>query len=131
MGGKKPQIVPVAVIEIEVSLFSYEKEMQDVIRWSKQHKVPVFCYSPLGHGFLSRTWTRPEDIPEHSYERLMPRFQGEAFNDNLKLVDALDEMSQAKGIKTAQLALAWLTSLSPYVHSSLQPRSKTILVQTC
>ena len=109
------QVVPIAVVEIEVSLWSYEQEIQDVIKWSKQHQVPVFCYSPLGRGFLSRKWSRPEDIPDGNFQKYLPRFQGEAFYENLKLVDSLDQLSKEKGMKTTQMALAWVTNLSPYV----------------
>ncbi|CAD6566910.1 MAG: hypothetical protein TREMPRED_003114 [Tremellales sp. Tagirdzhanova-0007] len=108
------KVVPIAVVEIEVSLWSYEQEIQDVIKWSKQHQVPVFCYSPLGRGFLSRKWSRPEDIPDGNFQKYLPRFQGEAFYENLKLVDSLDQLSKEKGMKTTQMALAWVTNLSPY-----------------
>lgn len=103
------------MIEIEVSLWSYEKEIQDVITWSKTHSVPVFCYSPLGRGFISRTYKSPEDIPDGSFQKMLPRFQGEAFYENLKLVNTLDELAKEKGLKTTQLALAWITNISPYV----------------
>ncbi|CAD6569803.1 MAG: hypothetical protein TREMPRED_005456 [Tremellales sp. Tagirdzhanova-0007] len=108
------KVLPIAVIEIEVSLWSYEQDIQDVISWSKQHKVPILCYSPLGNGFITRKFTKPEDIPEGSFQRLIPRFQGERFYDNLKLVDALDKLSKEKGVTTSQMALAWVMSLSPY-----------------
>ena len=53
-------------------------------------------------------------------KRRMPRFQGQAFYDNLKLVDQLDEIAKEKGVTTPQLALAWVCDISPYVclHSS-------------
>jgi len=117
------QIIPVGVVEIEVSLWSFEQEIQDVIAWSKKNKVPVFCYSPLGRGFISRTYSKPEDIPDGDFKKYLPRFQGEAFYENLKLVDALDGLAKEKGMKTTQLALAWITSLSPYV-SRFSPSEK-------
>ena len=51
----------------------------------------------------------------------MPRFQGETFYENLKLVDRLDELAKEKGMKTTQLALAWVNSLSPYVSRAKPP----------
>jgi len=106
--------VPVACIEIEVSLWSYDQEIKDAIAWAEKHKVPTFCYSPLGRGFITRTYKSPEDIPANDFKKNLPRFQGSAFYDNLKLVDQLDALAEKKGLKTSQLALAWVCALSPY-----------------
>ncbi|OCF43190.1 pyridoxal reductase [Kwoniella heveanensis CBS 569] len=111
---KALKITPIAIIEIEVSLFSFEPAIRSVVDWSRNHKVPIFAYSPLGRGFLTRTYKSPEDIPEGDFKKYVPRFQGEAFYENLKLVDKLDEIAQAKGVETSQLALAWIVSLSDY-----------------
>jgi pyridoxine 4-dehydrogenase len=46
---------------------------------------------------------------------MSPRFQGEAFYENLKIVDELDRLAEEKGLETSQLALAWVVGLSPYV----------------
>ena len=112
------QHFPVAMAEIEVSLWSYEAPMRAVVEYCAEKKIPVFCYSPLGRGFLSRKWKTPEDIPKGSFQARSPRFQGEAFYDNLKLVDQLDELAAKKGVQTTQLALSWIMSLSPYVSLS-------------
>ncbi|WWC69965.1 uncharacterized protein I206_103909 [Kwoniella pini CBS 10737] len=111
---KAQKITPIAIIEIEVSLFSFEPAIQEVVKWSKSNKVPIFAYSPLGRGFLTRTYKSPEDIPEGDFKKMVPRFQGEAFYQNLKLVDKLDEIASKKGVNTSQLALAWIIGLSDY-----------------
>ncbi|WVF71384.1 hypothetical protein IAT40_006188 [Kwoniella sp. CBS 6097] len=111
---KALKITPIAIIEIEVSLFSFEPAIRSVVEWSKSNAVPIFAYSPLGRGFLTRTYKSPEDIPEGDFKKHVPRFQGEAFYENLKLVDKLDEIAKAKGVETSQLALAWIVSLSDY-----------------
>ncbi|OCF60901.1 pyridoxal reductase [Kwoniella mangroviensis CBS 10435] len=111
---KAEKITPIAIIEIEVSLFSFEKAIRDVVQWSFTNKVPIFAYSPLGRGFLTRTYKSPEDIPDGDFKKMIPRFQGEAFYENLKLVDKLDEIAGKKGVNTSQLALAWIVGLSDY-----------------
>lgn len=108
-------VYDIAIAENEISLWSWEKEIQDVVAWSTETGVPVFAYSPLGRGFITRTWKTPEDIPEGSFQRHSPRFQGENFYHNLKLVDVLDEIAAKKGITTAQLAIAWVASRGPNV----------------
>lgn len=45
---------------------------------------------------------------KYLFRRLLPRFQQEAIAHNLKLVEALTQMAEARGCAPAQLALAWL-----------------------
>ena len=40
--------------------------------------------------------------------RSLPRFQGEAFDRNRALVEAVERLAAAKGVAAGQLALAWL-----------------------
>ena len=65
-------------------------------------------YSPLGRGFLTGRIKRFEDLPPEDYRRTAPRFQGENFQSNLKLVDRVTEIARDKGCTPAQLALAWV-----------------------
>lgn len=109
------QITPIAINEIEISLFSYDGSIRNAIEWHNTNKTPVFAYSPLGRGFITRTYKSPDDIPEGDFKKHLPRFQGKAFYENLKLVDKLDEIAARKGVKGSQVALAWILSLSDYV----------------
>nr|XP_031859161.1 uncharacterized protein CI109_005357 [Kwoniella shandongensis]KAA5526233.1 hypothetical protein CI109_005357 [Kwoniella shandongensis] len=111
---KALKITPIAINEIEVSLFSIsDPKIKETVEWASKKGMPIFCYSPLGRGFLTRAFKSPEDLPEGDFRRMVPRFQGEAFYENLKFVDKLDEIAKAKGITTGQLALAWILHLSP------------------
>ncbi|KGB78499.1 pyridoxal reductase [Cryptococcus deuterogattii 99/473] len=112
---KAHKITPIAINEIEISLFSYDKPIRDAIEWHNANKIPVFAYSPLGRGFITRTYKSPDDIPEGDFKRYLPRFQGQAFYENLKLVDKLDEIAARKGVNGSQVALAWILSLSNYI----------------
>ena len=116
------KIAPVSVVEIEVSLWCFDQDIQDVVAWSEKNKVPVFAYSPLSRGFIARRFRTPEDIPAGSVQSVSPRFQGQAFYDNLKIVDMLDEMAEKKGLKTSQMAIAWVSSINPYVSRSSSSR---------
>jgi pyridoxine 4-dehydrogenase len=113
-------VVDIECLEIEVSLWSYEAEIREAVEYCGKHNVPILAYSPLGRGFLTRKYSKPEDIPKGSFLSHMPRFQGEAFYKNLELVDKLDEIAKEKGTSTSQLALAWLTSLNDMVRLSSQ-----------
>ncbi|KAK8847664.1 hypothetical protein IAR55_005523 [Kwoniella newhampshirensis] len=112
---KISKVVSLAMIENEVSLFTQDQATRKVIEWSTKNKVPILAYSPLGRGFLAGRFKKQEDIPANSLLRVYPWFQGEAFENNAKLAEKLEEIGKKKGVRSSQLALAWLTQLSDQI----------------
>nr|XP_031860799.1 uncharacterized protein CI109_003843 [Kwoniella shandongensis]KAA5527871.1 hypothetical protein CI109_003843 [Kwoniella shandongensis] len=108
------KVAPISLVENELSLFTQDEPIRKVLDWSTKNQIPYFAYSPLGHGFLAGRWKSIEDLPENSRLKSFPWFQGEAFENNVKLVERLDVIAKKKGVTTSQLALAWITQLSPY-----------------
>lgn len=53
-----------------------------------------------------------EDIQQGDIRRRLPRFQPENFETNMKLVNAIEMMAEKNRCTSAQLALAWVRSLS-------------------
>ena len=98
---------PITALQSEYSLWSREPEGQllDTLRELGIGFVP---YSPLGRGFLTGRFRRPEDIPEGDFRRANPRFQGENFTRNLRLADGVRDMAHEKNVTAGQLALAWV-----------------------
>jgi aryl-alcohol dehydrogenase-like predicted oxidoreductase len=45
----------------------------------------------------------------------MPRFQGEHFSNNLKLLDGFSAIARENDCTMAQLALAWLLAKAPHI----------------
>ncbi len=52
--------------------------------------------------------TSPDDFAPDDFRRTQPRFTGDNFYQNLKLVERIKEIAQNKGFTPGQLALAWL-----------------------
>ena len=50
-----------------------------------------------------------DDLAETDYRRWLPRFKPEVFEQNFKLVEAVEQMAKRKGLTTAQVAIAWVT----------------------
>jgi aryl-alcohol dehydrogenase-like predicted oxidoreductase len=98
---------PISALQSEYSLWSRDPE-GDILDTLKELGIGFVPYSPLGRGFLTGQFQKPEDIPEGDFRRNMPRFQGENFFQNLKLVDTVKEIAQTKGVTPGQLALAWV-----------------------
>jgi aryl-alcohol dehydrogenase-like predicted oxidoreductase len=98
---------PIAAVQTEYSLFSRDPE-DDLFPTLRDLGVALVAYSPLGRGFLAGRFRRVEDLAPDDWRRRNPRFQGEAFTQNLALADRVRELAAAKGCTPAQLALAWL-----------------------
>ncbi|KAJ2807313.1 hypothetical protein H4S07_003613, partial [Coemansia furcata] len=49
-----------------------------------------------------------DDLDDHDRRRTAPRFKPEHFANNLKLVDAFEDLAKKRGCTPGQVALAWL-----------------------
>lgn len=98
---------PITALQTEYSLWSRDPE-DELLRLCEELGIAFVAYSPLGRGFLTGAIRSIDDLPEDDWRRGNPRFQGDNFQKNLQLVDALGEMAAARGCTPAQLALAWV-----------------------
>jgi aryl-alcohol dehydrogenase-like predicted oxidoreductase len=86
----------------------YREEEREMIPQCIDQGVGVIPWSPLARGLLAGTRTREG-------ERLTTRAQTDAFADSLyqpevdfAVIDRLTEVATARGVPSAQIALAWL-----------------------
>ncbi|WP_344983113.1 aldo/keto reductase [Deinococcus rubellus] len=101
------KVHPITALQSEYSLWNREPE-EEVLPTVRELGIGFVPYSPLGRGFLTGELKSPADFGEGDFRRNNPRFQGENFQKNLKLVAAVQQLAQHKGVSTAQLALAWV-----------------------
>ena len=97
----------ITALQSEYSLWTRDVEDNDVLATCRELGIGFVAYSPLGRGFLSGEIKKFDDLAEDDYRRFSPRFQGENFDKNLKLVEKVEEIAREKGITASQLALAW------------------------
>ncbi|MGC3996758.1 MAG: aldo/keto reductase [Anaeromyxobacter sp.] len=98
---------PISALQTEYSLWSRDPE-DAILPTLRELRIGFVPYSPLGRGFLTGRFRKPEDLPESDFRRTSPRFQGENFQRNLALVDQINAMARERGVKPSQLALAWV-----------------------
>ncbi len=98
---------PIAALQSEYSLWTREVE-DEILPTCRELGIGFVPYSPLGRGFLTGKFQKPEDLPEGDRRRDFPRFQGENFERNLRLVERVNEIAAEKNCTPAQLALAWV-----------------------
>jgi aryl-alcohol dehydrogenase-like predicted oxidoreductase len=101
------EVHPVTALQNEYSLWTRDLE-DEVLPTIRELGIGLVAYSPLGRGFLTGRFGRPEDIPEEDFRHGNPRFQGENFYANLRLVERVREIAKEKDCTPGQLALAWV-----------------------
>jgi aryl-alcohol dehydrogenase-like predicted oxidoreductase len=98
---------PIAAGQYEYSLFSRDPEAA-VLPVLRELGIGMVCYSPLGRGLLTGTLAAGGEFGERDFRRRAPRFQGENLQHNLTIAGRVADLAGAKGVTSAQLALAWV-----------------------
>jgi aryl-alcohol dehydrogenase-like predicted oxidoreductase len=98
---------PITALQNEWSLWTRDIEAE-TLATAREHGIAIVPYSPLGRGFFTGKVTNPDDFDQYDIRRKSPRFEGENFARNLRLVDAVRDMAAARGCLPGQLALAWV-----------------------
>lgn len=102
------RVHPISALQSEYSLFERGIEAE-VLPTCRRLGIGLVPYSPLGRGLLTGTLQSAEDYQtEGDFRATHPRFQGENFTRNLRLVDALRAVASRHEASAAQVALAWL-----------------------
>ncbi|CAN5534636.1 aldo/keto reductase [soil metagenome] len=102
------KIHQITALQSEYSLWTRDVEENGVMATCRELNIGFVPYSPLGRGFLSGEIKKFEDLEADDWRRTNPRFQGENFEKNLKLVEKLEEIAKQKNVTASQLALAWV-----------------------
>jgi aryl-alcohol dehydrogenase-like predicted oxidoreductase len=105
-------VQPVTAVQTEYSLWTRDPEDNGVLATCAELGIGFVAYSPIGRGFLSGEIRSLDDLAPDDFRRRNPRFQGEAFEQNLRLVDRVREIADEQGVTASQLALAWVMAQS-------------------
>lgn len=105
---------PVAAVQTEYSLWTRDPEAQ-LLGALEELGIGFVAYSPLGRGFLAGAFKRGEALASDDLRRRHPRFQPDAMQKNLSLVESLTDIANGKGITPGQLALAWVLAQKPWI----------------
>jgi aryl-alcohol dehydrogenase-like predicted oxidoreductase len=98
---------PLTAVQTEYSLL-YRSPTEETLPTTRERRIAYVAYSPLGRSLLTGTIHGAADVPEGDRRRQHPRFQDQNLERNVKLVQRLEALAAEKGVRPAQLALAWL-----------------------
>jgi aryl-alcohol dehydrogenase-like predicted oxidoreductase len=111
---KAHAVHPVSAVQTEYSLWTRNAEIA-VLDACSEIGAAFVAFSPLARGFLTGTLRDVANLPPGDIRLAMPRFQGETFARNLKLLDGFSAIARENDCSMAQLALAWLLAKSPHI----------------
>ena len=94
-------VFPVSAIQMEWSLQTRDLE-ETVVPTARKLGVGIVAYSPLGRGFLSRTFTKKEELHPGDWRNTQPRFGGDNFDKNVEAAAKLEAIAVRKGVTAAQ-----------------------------
>jgi aryl-alcohol dehydrogenase-like predicted oxidoreductase len=98
---------PITALQTEYSLWTRDVEAE-LLPLLRELGIGFVPYSPLGHGFLTGQIRSTADISDDDWRKTNPRFVGENFQRNLRIVDEVQAVADEVGATPAQIALAWL-----------------------
>lgn len=104
---KAHAVHPITALQTEYSLWTRNPEIA-VLKACRELGVTFVAFSPLARGFLTGALRDANQLADNDLRRSMPRFQGENFLKNLRLLDAFVQIAKEVGCTPSQLALAWV-----------------------
>jgi aryl-alcohol dehydrogenase-like predicted oxidoreductase len=108
------RVHPVTAVQTEYSLWTRNPEVA-VGETCKELGITLVAFSPLARGFLTGALRDVSALPPKDIRLAMPRFQGEHFVSNLKLLDGLEAVARENGCTMGQAALAWLLAQGEHI----------------
>ena len=107
---------PIAALQTEYSPWTRNPEIA-VLDACHELGVTFVAFSPVGRGFLAGGVRDLAKLEAGDFRTGMPRFQGEAFEANLRLLTQFEALASEAGCTPAQLCLAWLMRKDPTLVS--------------
>jgi len=111
---KAHRVHPIAAVQTEYSLWTRNAEVA-VLDACRELGVTFVAFSPLARGFFTGTLRDMSVLPPKDIRLNMPRFQGEHFTRNLRLLDGLADVAREAECTMAQAALAWVLAQGSHV----------------
>ncbi len=114
---------PISDLQIEYSLISRGIEAE-ILPVARELGVGITAYGVLSRGLLSGHWSADRDVRD--FRAHLPRFSGDNLDANLRVVEALRGVAEARGATVAQVAIAWVaaqgTDIVPLVGARTRVR---------
>ena len=112
-------------LQIEYSLVSRNPET-GIFPALEELSVGVTAYGVLSRGLLSGS----KPAAQGDFRAHLPRFSGENISQNEKLIDRLNQLAAERGLKAAQLAIAWVLAKGRRIIPVIGARTRAQLSES-
>jgi aryl-alcohol dehydrogenase-like predicted oxidoreductase len=107
-------VTKIHAIQSEYSLWSRRVE-DGVLGFCEDNSIALVAYSPVGRGFLAGGVRDMARLSVRDIRHGMPRFQGDTFTNNLRVLEQVEILGLDWGMTLAQVCLNWLWSRGDHV----------------
>jgi len=124
-------IHPVASLQPPYSMIARDVE-PDILPYCGEQKIGVICYSPMGKGLLTGTFTeeRVAQLSEKDHRSRDPRFQSPQLEINLQFVESLSAIADGLGWTMPELSIAWVLRRPELTSAIVGARRPDQIAQT-
>ena len=115
---------PLSDLQIEYSLISRAPEAK-IFPALVELGIGVTAYGVLSRGLLAGS--RPKGSGD--FRGHLPRFGGDNFEHNRRVVETLNAVAREKGVTASQLAIAWVLAKGPHIVPVIGARTRAQLTE--
>ncbi|MEH6402081.1 MAG: aldo/keto reductase [Sneathiella sp.] len=108
------KIHQIAAVQSEYSLWTRNPEIA-VLDACEEIGAAFVAFSPVGRKFLTGSLQDVSNFGDDDIRKNMPRFQPEAFEKNLELLEEFSNLAEEAGCSMAQLANAWVLAQREHI----------------
>ena len=105
---------PIAALQSEYSLWSRNAEL-GTLAACKELGIAYVAFSPMGRAFFSGKLQQVDSLVKGDIRATMPRFAGDAYAQNLRLLAPMQAVAEKAGCTLAELAIAWVLHQGEHV----------------
>lgn len=124
-------IHPITSLQPPYSMIARDVEAE-ILPFCGQENIGVVCYSPMGKGLLTGTFTaeRVAALSSKDHRSKDPRFQSPQLEINLEFVSQLSSLASSLGWSVTDLAIAWTLRRPELTSAIVGARSPQQIEQT-
>ena len=105
---------PLAALQSEYSLWSRNAEL-GTLAACQELGIAYVAFSPVGRAFLTGKLQDVSNFVKGDIRAVMPRFQADAYAQNLRLLAPMQAIAERADCTLAELAIAWLLHQGEHV----------------
>lgn len=104
-------------VDPDVPIEEVAETMKELLPTLEELGIGFVPFSPLSKGFLTGNISKDTQFGKDDFRSIVPRFTAENLNANQVIVDFVRKLAEEKNVTPAQIALAWVLAVKPWIAS--------------